>query len=698
MIPENITKEHLLQAIEEVDKKGIPIGRQSWLYDVYFNNKLYPPKVLISFANKYANGEELDPNSFKGGPSHQSFKILKSHGFVIKKKDKSKMTISKREEEFKRYLQGKDSAGSNKLSSYLRALELLPKVLERKAKSKLNGYSSIYEMEDIKEVDSLYEYILVEQNKDGIFNGEEPPSYHRSKFYSAALKSYSDFLKFNNPSDKEVLTNYLDDFVNWLADKEGISHNYLKDTFGNKIESLKEALIEYENLYIEEFDTGLFDINATQIDEKIKSIQNNIYPDKDVVFGPFLEYSRKKSNHMPRAIIGNRNYLRFLSTLKFQELKTQDEFDLKTFLNFTGKTGLSFDPTLIQRFLSSLVTKPFVLLSGLSGSGKTKLAEAFVKWICQDDSQYKLVPVGADWTNREPLLGFPNALSKGDYTHPDNGVLKLILEANNNSDRPYFLILDEMNLSHVERYFADFLSTMESSDAEIQLHDSDAIADETKDDFVPKIIKLPKNLFIIGTVNIDETTYMFSPKVLDRANTIEFRVTETEISNFFDAPKDIDLSVLETQGANMAEAFLKLSKKSSDQTDADAVKGELIMFFNELQKLGAEFGYRTANEAVKLTARLGGFGMDDTDSKIDIAIMQKLLPKLSGSRRKLKDVLIALGNLCLTDQSLLKEFFESDDYPNFSKIEGIKYPISFEKITRMYRNAMANGFASYAEA
>ena len=133
---------------------------------------------------------------------------------------------------------------------------------------------------------------------------------------------------------------------------------------------------------------------------------------------------------------------------------------------------------------------------------------------------------GADWTNREPLLGYPNALEANKYVTPENGVLDLINRARIDETKPYFLILDEMNLSHVERYFADFLSTMESGDA-IPLHTIDS--EEARAGGIPKQIKLPNNLFIIGTVNIDETTYMFSPKVLDRANTIEFRLTETDL-------------------------------------------------------------------------------------------------------------------------------------------------------------------------
>lgn len=89
----------------------------------------------------------------------------------------------------------------------------------------------------------------------------------------------------------------------------------------------------------------------------------------------------------------------------------------------------------------SLLAKPFVILSGLAGSGKTQLAISFAKWICENSrEQVCVVPVGADWTNREFLLGYPNALERGRYIKPDNGVLDLLLRAIENRDRPYFKV------------------------------------------------------------------------------------------------------------------------------------------------------------------------------------------------------------------------------------------------------------------
>jgi hypothetical protein len=380
----------------------------------------------------------------------------------------------------------------------------------------------------------------------------------------------------------------------------------------------------------------------------------------------------------------------------------QIPFNYKIFERHTNNAGLIFSPQLIQRFIASLCTKPFVICSGLSGSGKTKLAQAFAQWITSDESQYVIVPVGADWTNREPLLGYPNALNKEEYVSPENGVLDLMIRAKENIEnieeptKPHFLILDEMNLSHVERYFADFLSTMESGD-KIPLHkiENDSL-------IVPPSIELPKNLFIVGTVNIDETTYMFSPKVLDRANTIEFRLTEKDLADFIDSDLQLDMELLKAQGANMSDSFMTMALQKTDKNLKPSEAG-LKLFFSELKKSGAEFGYRTASEIGRLMYMLNELG-ESGDNLLDIAIMQKLLPKLHGSRNKLTKVLPILGGFCLTDNSKIKEdYLDKFVSNNLTEVElkadtNIKYKISFEKICRMYKNAVENGFASYAEA
>jgi hypothetical protein len=399
-----------------------------------------------------------------------------------------------------------------------------------------------------------------------------------------------------------------------------------------------------------------------------------------------------------------KNYMEFLqSTRETPKMNKKMQFDkIELFHKKTKQAGLIFSPQIIQRFIASLCTKPFVICSGLSGSGKTKLAQAFVQWICESDKQYQIIPVGADWTNREPLLGYPNGLESKSYVTPDSGALQLISEAikKENESKPYFIILDEMNLSHVERYFADFLSIMESGDS-IKLY-SGADRFDSDGNNVQQQIKWPKNLFIIGTVNIDETTYMFSPKVLDRANTIEFRLTEEDLTEFIDSDLKLNMSLLKAQGTSMSVPFVKMALQETDK-NLKLSQADLKLFFSELKKSGAEFGYRTASEIGRLMYMLKELGVSG-DNLLDIAIMQKLLPKLHGSRNKLTKALPILGGFCLTDNSKIKEDYLDKFVSNsLTEVEleadtNIKYKISFEKICRMYKNAVENGFASYAEA
>ena len=359
---------------------------------------------------------------------------------------------------------------------------------------------------------------------------------------------------------------------------------------------------------------------------------------------------------------------------------SSSSFNITPIVSSLLSTGLIYSETLIKRLAYSLMAKPFVILSGLAGSGKTQLALAFAKCLSENiEEQVCTVSIGADWTNREPLLGYPNALNKDEYVKPESGVLQLLMRANEDPDKPYFLILDEMNLSVVERYFADFLSAMESGE-KIKLWDNEA-------GNVPKEIELPKNVFIIGTINVDETTYMFSPKVLDRANVIEFKTAPNEMEDYLGKKVNINLEQAYSACADMAVDFVTKAKSQVEKDEKN--KDVLLSFFKELKKVNAEFGYRTVNEISRYLHFADG-DLED-DSAIDTAILQKLLPKLHGSAKKLKKVLEPMWKLCLND-GITKEIDAEFNATDF------KYPESAEKIQRMYKAVVDNGFTSFAEA
>lgn len=374
---------------------------------------------------------------------------------------------------------------------------------------------------------------------------------------------------------------------------------------------------------------------------------------------------------------------------------------------------LRIDPAEAHRFFASLLSKRFLIASGLAGSGKTKLAQAFATWLSTSAKCYEVVPVGADWTGNENILGYANGLD--DKCYVSKPALDLILQANANPSVPHILILDEMNLSHVERYFADVLSVIES-DEKINLHrDSERKADGL---VIPQEIGLPKNLFIIGTVNVDETTYMFSPKVLDRASVIEFRMDAGELALFLEKPSKPDLAKIAGKGAAFGAAFVA---GASFQVPlfAEPLKSryeaEMLLFFNALRGNGAEFGYRVAHEAARFVhfyKLLGGHADVDQewfDKAFDCLVAQKFLPKLHGSRAKLGPLLKKLWFLCVADvaargsdalaaaETAAKSAKKLDE-PSFEVPGGARYSVSAEKIGRMWRLLNDNGFASFAEA
>ena len=256
---------------------------------------------------------------------------------------------------------------------------------------------------------------------------------------------------------------------------------------------------------------------------------------------------------------------------------------------------------LVHAALHSVGTKRFILLAGLSGMGKTSMARAYARAYCDalalpPSKHYAQVAVWPDWTDPTGLIGFVNPL-KEPPSFRETPVLKLLLEANRNPARPYFICLDEMNLARVEHYFAPFLSAMEGSGGRLTIHAAD-----TPIDMVPPSIPWPTNLFIIGTVNMDETTYPFSDKVLDRAFTFEFWFADLE-------------------------AWRERVVAEGDTALLEHVFRVLKALYTALLPARRHFGYRTCDEVLGFCSANSGLGVV---AAIDAAVFAKILPKVRG--------------------------------------------------------------------
>lgn len=518
--------------------------------------------------------------------------------------------------------------------------------------------------------------------------------------------------------------------------------------------------LEYENL-------------PNNVEEKCEFFVN---------FAKYVLQVAKRLNYDVKDLVDVHNM--FYMFCKYKEMQISEEeliemnnsFDFKDFVN---SKGFNFKESILKNYILSLKSKPFVILSGISGTGKTKIAQFFAEYMCPDEvifedeldnisdyetiykatksfikyqkitlpvnyeeivelprpgeskeievdfngiqstctlgfykrvdnsyylslvfkgkvkdyikeninigdllkidfsnenniekftiskvqtrkkrvvkksKRYCFISVRPDWVDNKGLLGYYNPITE-EYQMAE--LLKLILNAKNDKENPYFVILDEMNLAKVEYYFSDFLSCLESRrigrDGEliaesIILHDAEDEITYVDDDGIeykiPKRITIPENVYFTGTVNIDDTTYMFSPKVLDRANVIEFNdVNLSEYRKIFDNRKT--LNIVGYANKKFINEFTNegkycrtlIEKNFSLNDDMEQCYNHLIQINDILKEYNLHFGYRVVDEILFYIHNAMKMQYFEAIEALDYQILQRILPKFNGNRKKLE--------------------------------------------------------------
>jgi 5-methylcytosine-specific restriction enzyme B len=274
--------------------------------------------------------------------------------------------------------------------------------------------------------------------------------------------------------------------------------------------------------------------------------------------------------------------------------------------------------------LNFLPHKHFVILSGLSGTGKTQLALKYARAVhgltsnTDDDPLIFECPVRPEWTDPTGLTGYFDVLTNR-YVVPT--FLEAVLVATAHRESPVFVILDEMNLARVEYYLSDVLSCMETQ-GRLQLHSNSVPLEGTTGASIRAELPLPANLFIVGTINVDETTNPVSDKVLDRASVI-------------------DMSAVDVPG------FLaSLEGRYPELKDARAAsEAKLTEIHGLMQQYGLGFGYRLIEEFVRYHAFDAASLKSPAADVTDQLLVQKVLVKLRGAERQ-RPLLTSLDKAC----------------------------------------------------
>lgn len=361
---------------------------------------------------------------------------------------------------------------------------------------------------------------------------------------------------------------------------------------------------------------------------------------------------------------------------------------------YIAAKGFNYNDGLIENFFLSLKSKPFVILAGTSGTGKTRLGKLFTEAI---GAEYKLVPVRPDWSDSTDLFGHLDL--NGRFV--PGAVIGFIKAALDQPNKPYFLWLDEMNLARVEYYLSDILSIIETRD----LIDGKIISDPlfTLDKYGVDVdatkkygeIRFPQNLYIIGSVNMDETTFPFSKKVLDRANTIEFNYVDLipNLEPVGEIPERLQLS-----NSFFCSEYLLLTQCSDDAEYVGSICSELQKINQILQTANAHVGYRVRDEIVfyMLYNKRAG-ELLPYNNALDNEIMQKILPRIQGSSASVRDMLCTLFKECAADHNQRSGESDSEKMRKviYDASATCKYRKSAEKIELMVRRFEEDGFTSY---
>ena len=397
----------------------------------------------------------------------------------------------------------------------------------------------------------------------------------------------------------------------------------------------------------------------------------------------------------------------------------EEKYSLETKLNRVTANNTEGN---YRTYITAIKSKPFLLLAGISGTGKSRIVrelaracwtESSEEYKAQKPKNFEMVQVKPNWHDSSELIGYVSRVS-GSPVFVAGDFLKFVAKAWENSEVPYFLCLDEMNLAPVEQYFAEYLSVVESRKCqEDGTITTDPILEKSKEDwyrvltaeltddedirtrFLNEGICIPQNLIVVGTVNMDETTFSFSRKVLDRAMTIE--MNEVDLYGGLDSQYE---KIGKLEAGNLIGTAVEAVDVYQENKDVcDTALKYLDAVNTELEGTPFKVAYRTRNEFLLYVVNNLPYNKDKDGKEIpqkkiiaralDEITSMKILSRIEGDSSKIDKL---LDNLYSTIKEQL-DAISQQDYSEEKK-QGKTYSVSLAKMKEMEKR-LESGYTSF---
>lgn len=539
-------------------------------------------------------------------------------------------------------------------------------------------------------------YVVFSNKWDDYFNdqGKYSPNIYDVAVWAYRRKAFPDDI-----TEEELVNDFSKEF--------NIPFSIIKESFNTQRKNISFTNVLYpESILKSELGRNGVDVSRNNIDAKKGGV---VASPGEISRGPFVQTLYAGLDITDYVLILQSNF----STLYGSSIKNTLQN------NITSSTSSLYRP-----YITAVKSKPFLLLAGISGTGKSRIVrelaracwdEGSEEYEAQKPRNFEMVQVKPNWHDSSELIGYVSRVS-GEPIYVAGDFLRFVARAWEEPDVPYFLCLDEMNLAPVEQYFAEYLSVVESRKSDgngkvvidpiLEKSDDDwyypLVVQLTQDEgiksqFLTEGIRIPQNLIVIGTVNMDETTFSFSRKVLDRAMTIE--MNEVDLKGGLDVRHE---HIGKLGAAELIGTAVEGVDVYGTYKDVCDIAIDYLQKINEkLEGTPFKIAYRTRNEVLLYVVNNLPYnqieGDDESTYKEEFVIARaldeitnmKILSRIEGDESKVSEEF--LNDLKETIKEglefVFEELFDEDD-------DDVYTSVSLAKLDEM-KKRLSSGYTSF---